>query len=86
MSQLSLLRQQILAISRQAKETAQALEGNKAKFSDAIGIVQSTLGGSSRSVDQELIGELQSAQSEVNSAIMALMSASKTADHFAQSL
>lgn len=86
MSQLMQLKQQLAALSNDAKNTAQGLAGFKTKFSQAVHQVHATVGGSAQSVDQQLIQSLQMAEKEVDRAIQALQSASNSANNYANSL
>ncbi len=86
MSQLQQLKQQISALSSDAKSTAQGLAGFKSKFSQAVAQVSATVGGSSQKVDQHLISTLQAAEKEVDQAIQALQAAATEASRYAQSL
>lgn len=86
MSDLSRLKQQIGAIARDAKSTAQGLAGFRPKFSSAVSLVSATIGGTTQRIDRKLIADLQTAQKAVDSAIQALDVASQEAEKFAQSL
>ena len=86
MSQLSQLKQQIDSIGNDAKSTAQGLSGFKSKFSQAVGQVSATIGGSAQQVDRRMIQTLQSAEKQVDAAIAALQQAASAASSYATSL
>jgi len=86
MSQLQQLKQQIGSLASDAKSTSQGLSGFKTKFSQAVGQVAATVGGSSQQVDQRLISTLQAAEKQVDQAIAALQAAASEASKYAQSL
>jgi len=86
MSQLSQLKQQINSIGTDAKSTAQGLSGFKSKFSQSVGQVSATIGGSAQQVDQKMIQTLQAAEKQVDAAIAALQQAASAASSYASSL
>jgi len=86
MSQLSQLKQQINSIGNDAKTTAQGLSGFKSKFSQSVGQVSATIGGSAQQVDQKMIQTLQAAEKQVDAAIAALQQAAAAANSYAASL
>jgi ABC-type transporter Mla subunit MlaD len=86
MSQLSQLKQQINSIGNDAKSTAQGLSGFKSKFSQSVGQVSATIGGSAQQVDQKMIQTLQAAEKQVDAAIAALQQAASAASSYASSL
>lgn len=86
MSQLQQLKQQIGSIASDAKSTSQGLSSFKSKFSDAVGQVSATVGGSAQQVDQNLISTLQAAEQQVDAAIQALQAAASEASKYAGSL
>lgn len=86
MSQLQQLKQQVSSIGQDAKSTAQGLNSFKSKFSQAVGQVSATVGGSSQQVDQKLIASLQAAEKQVDQAVAALQQASAAAQQYAGSL
>lgn len=86
MSQLSQLKQQINGIGNDAKSTAQGLSGFKSKFSQSVGQVSATIGGSAQQVDQRMIQTLQAAERQVDAAIAALQQAASAANSYAASL
>ncbi|GAB3795553.1 hypothetical protein [Micromonospora zhanjiangensis] len=86
MSQLNQLRQQIDQLGQQARTQAQGLSAFKPKFSQAVGQVSSTIGGSAQRVDQEMIATLQAAEKEVDQAVQALQAAAAAAARYAASL
>lgn len=86
MSQLSQLKQQINSIGNDAKSTAQGLSGFKSKFSQAVGQVSATIGGSAQQVDRRMIQTLQAAEKQVDAAIAALQQAASAANSYAGSL
>lgn len=86
MSQLSQLKQQINSIGNDAKSTAQGLSGFKSKFSQSVGQVSATIGGSAQQVDQKMIQTLQAAEKQVDAAIAALQQAASAAGSYAASL
>lgn len=86
MSQLTQVKQQLSSIGSDAKTTAAGLSGFKGKFSQAIGQVQATIGGSAQGVDRDMIQTLQAAEKQVEAAITALQQASQAATKFAASL
>lgn len=86
MSQLGALKQQISSIGNDAKTTAQGLQGFKGKFSQAVGQVQATVGGSAQQVDQQMISTLQAAEKQVDAAIAALQQAAQAANKYSSSL
>lgn len=86
MSQLTQVKQQLASIGNDAKTTAAGLQGFKGKFSQAIGQVQATIGGSAQGVDRDMIQTLQAAEKQVEAAISALQQASQAASKFAASL
>jgi len=86
MSQLAQLKQQINSIGNDAKTTAQGLSGFKSKFSQAVGQVSATIGGSAQQVDQKMIQTLQAAEKQVDAAIAALQQAAAAAGSYAASL
>ncbi|WP_130013917.1 hypothetical protein [Serinicoccus sediminis] len=86
MSQLTQVKQQLSSISNDAKTTAAGLQGFRGKFSQAISQVQATIGGTAQGVDRDMIQTLQAAEKQVESAIVALQQASKSANDFAASL
>ena len=86
MSQLRQLQQEVLAIAVEAAGVAQDLGSFKSKFSQAIGQVSATVGGSARGVDRTLISVLQAADTALDSALAALEQASNEAHKFSASL
>ncbi|MCB0907794.1 MAG: hypothetical protein AB7L91_11480 [Dehalococcoidia bacterium] len=86
MSQLAQLKQQINSIGNDAKTTAQGLSGFKSKFSQSVGQVSATIGGSAQQVDQKMIQTLQAAEKQVDAAIAALQQAAAAASSYAASL
>ncbi|SEQ08312.1 hypothetical protein [Microlunatus flavus] len=86
MSQLGQLKGQIESIAQQAKSTGGQLSAFKAKFSQAAGQVQSTIGGSAQSKDKEVVQAIQDAQSKVDAAVEALNQAARVAAAYGQSL
>jgi hypothetical protein len=86
MSQLSQLKQEINSIGNDAKATAQGLTGFKGKFSQSVGQVSATIGGSAQQVDQKMIQTLQAAEKQVDAAIAALQQAASAANSYAASL
>lgn len=86
MSQLQQLRQQVSSIGQDAKSTAQGLSSFKSKFSQAVGQVSATVGGSSQQVDQKLIASLQAAEKQVDQAVAALQQAASAAQQYSSSL
>lgn len=86
MSQLAQLKQQINSIGNDAKTTAQGLNGFKSKFSQSVGQVSATIGGSAQQVDQKMIQTLQAAEKQVDAAIAALQQAASAASSYAASL
>jgi ABC-type transporter Mla subunit MlaD len=86
MSELSQLKQQINSIGNDAKSTAQGLSGFKSKFSQSVGQVSATIGGSAQQVDQKMIQTLQAAEKQVDAAIAALQQAASAASSYASSL
>lgn len=86
MSQLAQLKQQINSIGNDAKTTAQGLSGFKSKFSQSVGQVSATIGGSAQHVDQKMIQTLQAAEQQVDAAIAALQQAASAASSYAASL
>lgn len=86
MSQLGNVKQQLTTIGSDASTTANGLAGFKSKFSQAVGQVNATIGGTAQGVDKDLINTLQAAEKQVDAAIAALQQASKSARDFAASL
>ena len=86
MSQLAQLKQQINSIGNDAKTTAQGLSGFQSKFSQSVGQVSATIGGSAQQVDQKMIQTLQAAEKQVDAAIAALQQAAAAASSYAASL
>jgi hypothetical protein len=86
MSQLAQLKQQINTIGNDAKTTAQGLSGFKSKFSQSVGQVSATIGGSAQQVDQKMIQTLQAAEKQVDAAIAALQQAAAAANSYSASL
>ncbi|PSK99172.1 hypothetical protein CLV30_11873 [Haloactinopolyspora alba] len=86
MSQLSQLKSQVAALGRDASATATSLAGYKAKFSESVGQVTATVGGSAQHVDQDMIATLKAAEQRVDDAIVALQQAAKAANSYASSL
>ncbi len=86
MSELVRLKGQISAVGQQAKSTADGLAGFKSKFSQAVGQVNATIGGSAQQVDKNMIAALQAAEKQVSSAVAALQQAAATATKYASSL
>lgn len=86
MSQLAQLKQQIGALSNDAKSTAQGLRSFKGKFSRSVGEVSAVIGGSAQQVDKRMIQTLQAAEKQVDEAIAALEQAAAVARSYAASL
>lgn len=86
MSQLNQLKGQINSLAQDAKSTAQGLSGFKSKFSNAVGQVSATVGGSAQRVDQDMIATLQAAERQIDEAIRALQAAASAASGYAASL
>lgn len=86
MSQLTNLKQTIEGVAQQAKATAGSLTAFKQKFSQSIGQVQSTIGGSTQRKDQEVIAAITQAQSRVDAAAQALEDAARIAKAYGESL
>ncbi len=86
MSQLAQLKQQINSIGNDAKTTAAGLSGFKSKFSQSVGQVSATVGGSAQQVDKQMIQTLQAAEKQVDAAIAALQQAASAANAYASSL
>lgn len=86
MSQLGQLKGQINAISQDAKNTAGGLASFKSKFSQAVGQVNATIGGSAQQVDKNMIATLQAAEKQVDAAVQALHAAASAANQYAASL
>lgn len=86
MSQLRQLQQEVLAIAVDAAGTAQGLAGFKLKFTQAVGQVSATVGGSAHGVDRALISVFLAAEKQLDSAIQALEQAASEAHKFSQSL
>lgn len=86
MSQLEQLKQQLNQISNDAKQTASGLAAFKSKFSQAVGQVQATVGGSAQQVDKQIIETLKNAEKQVDTAIAALQAAADEARQYGASL
>jgi ABC-type transporter Mla subunit MlaD len=86
MSQLGQLKGQINAISQDAKTTAGGLSSFKSKFSQAVGQVNATIGGSAQQIDKNMIATLQAAEKQVDAAVQALQAAASAANQYAASL
>lgn len=86
MSQLQQLKSQLNGIASDAKSTAGGLSGFTSKFSQAVGQVNATIGGSAQRTDQEIIQTLQAAEKQVKAAVQALQTAAGTASKYAASL
>lgn len=86
MSDLQQLKQKLERISGDAKSTADNLAGFKSKFSQAVGDVSQSIGGSSQKTDKQIIDTLQAAQKQVDAATQALHAAAKSATQYASSL
>lgn len=73
-------------LAREASATATSLAGYKTKFSENIGHVTATVGGSAQHVDQDMINTLKAAEERVDDAIIALQQAAKAANTYASRL
>ena len=85
-SQLQNTAQQVRQLGDDAKKTAAQLANYKAVFSRAVAKVRGTIGGSTASVDRNMIATFQQAEKEVDEAIAALQRASKAATDYAATL
>lgn len=83
MSQLSQVKAQVLQVAGDAKSTAGGLAAFKSKFSQAVGQVNATIGGTATGVDKQMIATLQAAERQLESAILALQQASQAATDWA---
>lgn len=86
MSKLTELKQTIDDVAQQAKATAGSLNAFKSKFSQSIGQVQATIGGSTQRKDQEVISAITQAQARVDAAAEALVEAARIAKGYGESL
>lgn len=86
MSDLQQLKQKLEQISSDAKRTGDNLAGFKSKFSQSVGDVTRTIGGSAQRTDKQIIETLQAAQKQVESATQALHAAAQSATSYAHSL
>ncbi|MBB1502219.1 hypothetical protein H5397_12420 [Propioniciclava sp. MC1683] len=83
MSQLSQVKAQVLQVAGDAKSTAGGLSAFKSKFSQAVGQVNATIGGTTTGVDKQMIATLQAAERQLESAINALQQAAQAANDWA---
>ncbi|MCA0308557.1 MAG: hypothetical protein LCH87_14600 [Actinobacteria bacterium] len=83
MSQLGQVRSQVVSIGSDAKSTAAGLSAFRTKFSQAVGQVQATIGGTATGVDRQMIATLQAAEKQLESAVAALQQASQAANDWA---
>lgn len=86
MSQLGQLKGEIESIAQQARSTGGQLSAFKSRFSQAASQVQSAIGGSVQSKDQEVIQAIQDAQRKVDTAVESLLQAARVATAYGQSL
>lgn len=85
-SQLSQLKQQIIALSESAEKTSAGLQNFGSNFNSQIQTVSATIGGSSQGKDREVIQSLQQAAKAVQEATQALGIAARTAKSYGSSL
>ena len=81
-----LIKQQVNQLGQEARTQAQGLVSFKPKFSQAVGQVSATIGGSAQRVDQDMIATLQAAEKQVDEAVRALQAAATAAGRYAASL
>lgn len=83
MSQLGQVKAQVLQIAGDAKSTAGGLSAFKSKFSQAVGQVNATIGGTATGVDKQMIATLQAAEKQLEAAVAALQQAAQAAGDWA---
>ncbi len=85
MSQLGQVKSQVMQIANDAKSTAGGLSAFKSKFSQAVGQVNATIGGTATGVDKQMIATLQAAEKQLEAAVAALQQAAQAASSWAAS-
>ncbi len=83
MSQLGQVKAQVLQIAGDAKSTAGGLSAFKSKFSQAVGQVNATIGGTATGIDKQMIATLQAAEKQLEAAVAALQQAAQAAGDWA---
>lgn len=83
MSQLGQVKSQVMQIANDAKSTAGGLSAFKSKFSQAVGQVNATIGGTATGVDKQMIATLQAAEKQLEAAVAALQQAAQAASSWA---
>lgn len=83
MSQLGQVKAQVLHIAGDAKSTAGGLSAFKSKFSQAVGQVNATIGGTATGVDKQMIATLQAAEKQLEATVAALQQAAQAAGDWA---
>lgn len=74
-----------MQIANDAKSTAGGLSAFKSKFSQAVGQVNATIGGTATGVDKQMIATLQAAEKQLEAAVAALQQAAQAASSWAAS-
>jgi len=86
MSDIARLKGQLNSLASDTKSTANNLSGFTARFGQAVGRVQSTIGGTSTRTDANIIQTLKAAENQVKAASQALQQASTALQRYSAQL
>ncbi|WP_454852432.1 hypothetical protein [Promicromonospora soli] len=82
MSKVEDLKTAVSTVAQNAKNTANSLNGYKAKLSDQIGEIQELIGGTATQTDREVIASLSAAVRSAEATVNSLLDAAGKADGY----